>query len=105
MQYPLDLTTTPTSTPTITPTPTSTPTTTPIYNFPDPVLESVIRDTINKPFGDIYQEDLDGLTEIIADDKDKKYSLTKKGQEKLLKHLKTFFSTFCDLDEMRDCCK
>lgn len=42
---------------------------------------------------------------LIIDDKDKKYSLTKKGREQLENHLKTFFSTFCDLDEMRDCCK
>jgi DNA-binding PadR family transcriptional regulator len=41
---------------------------------------------------------------LIIDDKDKKYSLTKKGEEILEKHLKTFFATFCDLDEMRDCC-
>ena len=42
---------------------------------------------------------------LIIDDKNRKYSLTKKGREQLENHLKTFFSTFCDLDEMRRCCK
>ncbi|AJF61654.1 TPA: PadR family transcriptional regulator [Candidatus Woesearchaeota archaeon] len=42
---------------------------------------------------------------LIKDDRDKKYSLTKKGEEELDSHLKTFFDTFCDLDEMKSCCR
>lgn len=43
-----------------------------------------------------------GLLDIT---KEKKYSLTKKGKDELDTHLKTFFSTFCDMDEMKSCCK
>jgi DNA-binding PadR family transcriptional regulator len=43
-----------------------------------------------------------GLVDI---DKDKRYSLSKKGSKELEAHLKTFFETFCDLDEMKSCCK
>jgi len=42
-----------------------------------------------------------GLVQI---DKDKRYSLSKKGEKELEIHLKTFFKTFCDLDQMRACC-
>lgn len=43
-----------------------------------------------------------GLVQI---DSKKRYSLTKKGSKELEIHLKTFFKTFCDLKEMRSCCK
>ena len=43
--------------------------------------------------------------ELIQIDKNKAYSLTKKGDKELETHLKTFFETFCDLDEMKSCCK
>lgn len=42
---------------------------------------------------------------LISIDKDKRYSLTKKGQQELKNHINIFFRTFCDLDEMRSCCK
>ena len=43
-----------------------------------------------------------GLVQIDAE---KRYSLSKKGRKELEIHLKTFFETFCDLDEMKACCK
>jgi internalin A len=39
-------------------------------NFPDPNLEAAIRDAIDKPEGPIYPEDLEGLTELHASEKD-----------------------------------
>jgi len=47
------------------------------------------------------------LTErgLLIVDKDKRYSLSKKGQEELEISLHTFFETFCDVDEMRSHCK
>jgi DNA-binding PadR family transcriptional regulator len=47
------------------------------------------------------------LTErrLLIVDKDKKYSLSKNGQEELEISLHTFFETFCDVDEMRSHCK
>ena len=42
---------------------------------------------------------------LIAVDKNKSYTLTKKGKKELEIHLKTFFETFCDLDDMKSCCK
>lgn len=43
---------------------------------------------------------------LLSVDKNKRYSLTKKGQKELEVHLNTFFETFCDIDEMRSChCK
>jgi len=42
---------------------------------------------------------------LIQSDKEKRYTLTKKGQEELQAELETFFSIFCDLSEMRSCCK
>ena len=38
---------------------------------------------------------------LLSVDKNKRYSLTKKGQKELEIHLNTFFETFCDIDEMR----
>ena len=35
--------------------------------FPDPNLEAVIRDAIDKPEGDIYASDLDGIELLNAD--------------------------------------
>ena len=37
-----------------------------IVTFPDPALEQAIRDAIGKPTGDIYQSDLDKLTDFSA---------------------------------------
>ena len=41
---------------------------------------------------------------LLSIDKNKRYSLTKRGKEELQPMLKMFFETFCDLDEMRSCC-
>jgi len=38
--------------------------------FPDTNLEVIIRQAIDKPTGDIYQSDLEGITTLIAEDKD-----------------------------------
>jgi len=43
--------------------------------------------------------------ELLKVDKNKKYSLTKKGNEELEMSLNTFFDTFCDIDEMRTHCR
>ena len=40
---------------------------------------------------------------MIASGKGKSYSLTKKGRKELKDELKTFFNTFCDIDDMKDC--
>jgi len=45
---------------------TFTTTTGEVVTFPDPNLEAAIRDAIGKPEGDIYQSDLEGLTELHA---------------------------------------
>ena len=37
-----------------------------VVTFPDPNLEAVIRETIGKPTGDIYQSDLVGLNQLYA---------------------------------------
>ena len=37
-----------------------------VVTFPDANLEAAIRDAIPKPTGDIYQSDLDGLTELVT---------------------------------------
>ncbi|UCF08568.1 MAG: PadR family transcriptional regulator [Thermoplasmata archaeon] len=42
---------------------------------------------------------------LLSVDQNKRYSLTKKGRRDLENHLNTFFNTFCDIDEMRSCCK
>lgn len=42
---------------------------------------------------------------LINIDENKSYTLSKKGKKELEIHLKTFFETFCDLDDMRSCCK
>jgi Leucine-rich repeat (LRR) protein len=39
----------------------------PLVIFPDPNLEAAIREAINKPTGDIYQSDLEELTEFSAE--------------------------------------
>ena len=46
-------------------------TTTPgeVVTFSDPNLEAAIREAINKPTGDIYQADLEGLTTLDASEK------------------------------------
>ena len=55
--------------------------------------------------GTIYPV-LKNLTEkkLLSVDGNKKYSLTKKGEEELNMSLDTFFDTFCDVDEMRSHC-
>lgn len=61
----------------------------------------------NKPSpGTIYPV-LKDLTSkgLLTIDKHKRYSLSKKGREELQPMLRMFFSTFCDLDEMRSCCR
>jgi len=47
------------------------------------------------------------LTEekLLSVDKNKKYSLTKLGEEELDMSLNHFFETFCDVDEMRKKCR
>jgi DNA-binding PadR family transcriptional regulator len=49
---------------------------------------------------------LKDLTEkgLLRIDADKRYSLTRKGQNELEQHINTFFQTFCDIDEMKSCC-
>jgi DNA-binding PadR family transcriptional regulator len=42
---------------------------------------------------------------LLSVDAEKRYSLTRKGKKELDAHLQTFFSTFCDIEEMRSCCK
>ncbi len=42
--------------------------------------------------------------ELLSIDKEKRYSLTKKGEKELETHLNMFFKTFCDVDEMKSCC-
>ena len=37
-----------------------------VITFPDANLEAVIREAISKPTGDIYQSDLEALTELRA---------------------------------------
>ena len=46
------------------------------------------------------------LTEekLLTVDKEKKYSLTKLGEQELDMSLNHFFNTFCDVDEMRKKC-
>ena len=46
------------------------------------------------------------LTEanILAIDKDKRYSLSKRGQKALEAHLDSFINTFYDIEEMKACC-
>ena len=41
---------------------------------------------------------------LLSVDKNKKYSLTKKGEQELDMSLNQFFDTFCDVDEMRKHC-
>ncbi len=40
-----------------------------VVNFPDPNLEAIIRETINKPAGDITDADLAGLTSLDASER------------------------------------
>jgi DNA-binding PadR family transcriptional regulator len=42
---------------------------------------------------------------LLSVDQNKRYSLTKRGKKELEVHIKTFFETFCDIDEMRSRCK
>ncbi len=42
--------------------------------------------------------------DILVIDKNKRYSLTKKGQKALEAHLDSFINTFYDIDEMKSCC-
>ena len=42
--------------------------------------------------------------ELLDVDKTKRYSLSTKGKKELDAHLKWFFATFCDVDEMKSCC-
>jgi hypothetical protein len=41
----------------------------PVVIFPDPNLETAIREAIDKPIGDIYQSELEDLTEFSAEKK------------------------------------
>ena len=41
---------------------------------------------------------------LVTFDKNKSYSLTKKGEKELDNALKSFFATFNDIDEMKRCC-
>jgi len=41
---------------------------------------------------------------LLKIDKDKRYTLTKKGELELETSINTFFQTFCDIDEMKKCC-
>ena len=50
----------------------------------------VLKDLLNK--------------KLLTVDKNKKYSLTKKGEDELDMSLNQFFDTFCDVDEMRKHC-
>jgi DNA-binding PadR family transcriptional regulator len=43
--------------------------------------------------------------ELLKVDEEKKYSLTKKGEQELNMSLNQFFDTFCDVDEMRHHCR
>ena len=40
-----------------------------VVTFPDPKLETAIREAIGKPTGDIYQSDLEGLTSLYASER------------------------------------
>jgi len=42
---------------------------------------------------------------LISADKKKTYSITAKGRKELEKELKIFLGTFCDVDDMKRCCK
>jgi len=42
--------------------------------------------------------------ELLKVDENKRYSLTKKGEDELDMSLDQFFDTFCDVDEMRKHC-
>jgi DNA-binding PadR family transcriptional regulator len=61
----------------------------------------------NKPSpGTIYPvlKDLKDKGLLVVDEY-KRYSLTKQGREELELNITMFFATFCDIDEMRSCCK
>ncbi len=42
---------------------------------------------------------------LVSIDKNKNYELTKSGKLELEKLIESFFDIFCDMDEMRSCCK
>ena len=42
---------------------------------------------------------------LLSIDENKRYSLTTPGKKELDQHLKSFFNTFCDIDEMRTQCQ
>jgi DNA-binding PadR family transcriptional regulator len=42
---------------------------------------------------------------LVSMDKEKRYSLTKRGEKALEMSIQHFFRTFSDIDEMRSCCK
>ena len=42
---------------------------------------------------------------LLSIDKNKQYSITIQGKNELNQHLRSFFNTFCDIDEMRSQCK
>jgi DNA-binding PadR family transcriptional regulator len=41
---------------------------------------------------------------LINVDKKKTYSLSVKGEKELETHIDSFLRTFCDIDEMKECC-
>jgi Leucine-rich repeat (LRR) protein len=52
-----------------------------VVNFPDPILETQIRQAINKPAGDIYQSDLEQLTSLYVSDTGDKHVVNLSGLE------------------------
>jgi DNA-binding PadR family transcriptional regulator len=42
---------------------------------------------------------------LLSIDENKRYSLTKQGEKELRLHLKSFFNTFCDIEEMKMKCQ
>lgn len=42
---------------------------------------------------------------LLSNDEKKRYTLTKQGEEELALHLKSFFNTFCDIEEMKTHCQ
>ena len=55
--------------------------------------------------GTVYPVLKDLKDKDLISDKNKKYFLTSKGCKELEFHIKTFFKTFYDLDQMKSWCK
>lgn len=67
-----------------------------IVNFPDDNLEQAIRDAIDKPSGEIYVSDLEGLTELTAQETNIE-DLTGLGHCKDLQNLNLYNNNVSDL--------